>query len=559
MIKKKLLFTLLGISGAAVVAGGIAAGFVLNSEQNRYRKFYTAPQSASTNDLIQAYFAAIVNGSKLLYLASYAHTTPITNALCLTEQQNSIFYDYFSKAGYLLIDDVYGFPLFLSNPENPNDPNNGLIDASKLQPFWSTNLASAQFRSDLGSFITGIAMAEFLNENRDYFGNDLSWSTYGGFPFPSVTSFMGGFQQGVKFFNENILPKMETNFNYQKVHQKFVGSGENQNFAHSFDPNGGIDIIESFLSNKSTAPSVFIPVAGGQVQHAVRKVKQNNLKTIIIGVDSPVEDDDTINLPMSSLKPNQVVGNNKIVQFSSVKNINVVVDKVTNALNEGTTGSANDIAGLGWSTLGTLFNGGVGVSPAGQKYFIKAVKLLNNPQNPNDIIIDENNLESEYLASLNNPIIRSYLATLNQPENKVFFTYDKNGNSSASFSYASIPNEAQQMIPISEDETTIRNWYQTLYSSNPEIMRHMETNIKWIMNWQKNNWEAIQKRKSFSLKNQLTEEAYKKNNGVIKIIFQDSFSVLFDHSFLQSCYEGLRAYWKQKNVHLPEAYGKVIR
>ena len=135
MIKKKLLFTLLGISGAAVVTAGIATGFVLNSEQNRYRRYYTAPQSASTNDLIQAYFAAIVNGSKLLYLASYAHTTPITNALCLTEQQNSTFYDYFSKAGYLLIDDVYGFPLFLSNPENPNDPNNGLIDASKLQPF----------------------------------------------------------------------------------------------------------------------------------------------------------------------------------------------------------------------------------------------------------------------------------------------------------------------------------------------------------------------------------------------------------------------------------------
>lgn len=558
MIKKKLLFTLLGISGTAVVAGGIAAGFVLNSEQNRYRRFYTAPQSASTNDLIQAYFAAIVNGSKLLYLASYAHTTPITNALCLTKQQNSIFYDYFSRAGYLLIDDVYGFPLFLSNPDNPNDPNNGLIDASKLQPFWSTNLASAQFRSDLGSFITGIAMAEFLNENRDYFGDELSWSTYGGFPFPSVTSFMGGFQQGVKFFNENILPKMGSSFGYKQVKQKFVGTGENQNFAHSFDPNGGIEIIESFLSSQSKAPSVFIPVAGGQVQHAVRKVKQNNLKTIIIGVDSPVEDDDTINLPMSSLNGKEV-GNNKIVQFSSVKNINKIVDQVTNALNEGTPGSINDIAGLGWSTLGTLFNSGVGVSPAGQKYFIKAIKLLNNPQDPKNIIVDENNLETEYFAALNDAFVNSYLQTLNQPENKIFYTYDDAGKPKASFSYASIPNEAQPMIPISGTEAEISSWYDQLYSSDKGIMNHKAENMAFIMNWKKQNAAAINKRKSFTLKNELTAEAYNKNNGLIKIIFQDSFSVLFDHSFLQSCYEGLRAYWRQKGVHLPEAYGRVSK
>ncbi|MDE5651800.1 MAG: BMP family ABC transporter substrate-binding protein [Ureaplasma sp.] len=551
MIKKKLLFTLLGISGTAVVAGGIAAGFVMNSEQNRYRRYYTAPQSASTNDLIQAYFAAIVNGSKLLYLASYAHTTPITNALCLTEQQNSIFYDYFSRAGYLLIDDVYGFPLFLST----DDENNGLIDTSKLQPFWSTNLASAQFRSDLGSFITGIAMAEFLNENRDYFGDNLSWSTYGGFPFPSVTSFMGGFQKGVEFFNAKILPKMSA-YDYKEVTQKFIGTGENQNFAHSFDPNGGIDIIESFLSNKSSAPSVFIPVAGGQVQQAVRKVKQNSLKTIIIGVDSPVEDDDTINLPLPSLSNGETVGNNKIVQFSSTKNINVIVDKITAKLNDGTIGAENDIAGLGWSSLGTLDNGGVGVSPAGQKYFIKAIQLLNNPQNPNDIVIDENNLETQYLNALKDLTIQSTLKELDKPENKVF-SIGKGG-----FSYAAIPNEAQEMIPISsgsapEDMDEIRNWYESLYANDPTILKQIDKNMTIIEDWRKSNWDGIQKRKSFTLKNQLTKEAYEKNKGLIKMIFQDSFSVLFDHSFLQSCYEGLRAYWKSKNVNLPAAIGST--
>ena len=163
MIRKKLLIGLCSALGVGVIASLIGIGYTINKPTMRYNSYTATPLSSSTSDLIQAYFSSAVDGSKFLYLASFTHTTPLTNALNITKEENPAIHNYLGKTGFLLIDDKYGLPIF-------NDNGIGLKNTN--QPIWSTNVASVQFRVDLGSFITGIAIGEFLNEYQSYFLND---------------------------------------------------------------------------------------------------------------------------------------------------------------------------------------------------------------------------------------------------------------------------------------------------------------------------------------------------------------------------------------------------
>ena len=133
--------------------------------------------SASNDGLIQSYLAAAVNGTKLISAPGYTHTSPITQALSITKDQNFAIYKHMNDLGFLLLDDKYGSPIFKGNQ----------IDNSVAQPIWTTNVASAQFRTDLGTFLVGIALGEFLNEYQYYFADDedhkLTFATYGGSNF----------------------------------------------------------------------------------------------------------------------------------------------------------------------------------------------------------------------------------------------------------------------------------------------------------------------------------------------------------------------------------------
>lgn len=536
MIRKKLLIGIFSTLGVGVIASLVGVGYTVNKSAIKYNAYTSAPMSASTSDLIQAYFSSAVNGSKLLYLASFTHSLPLTNALNITKEENSAIYNYLGKTGFLLIDDKYGLPIF-------NDNGIGLKDTN--QPIWSTNVASVQFRVDLGSFVTGIAIGEFLNENQGYFLNDnkLTWAIYGGMPYSSVTSYMGGFQKGINWFNQNIVPLKQ---GYKPIEQVFINYELNGNFSNGFGSNDGDGLINHFLDKKV---DVIIPIAGTQVGSAARLVKQRNARTVVIGVDSPCELDTTINInlptPINSNSSDPLL--NKVIQFSSIKNINVATNKITQLINNPDLVNNNDkswsnIGGLGYCSLGNLDNDCVGVSTNGQKYFLSAIQIINSEvKSYNDAInflssrADFKKLDNDKTYLLGNNVI----------------------------SYADIYNNGYEMLPLPTNndtkvsyETRLSKWYDTLYKNDKQAISNKSKNISDILNWVNKNQRTILERSNFSLKDKLTKKSWESNHGIIKIVFQSSTSILFDNSFLESCYNGLVSYWKSEGVNIPLPEGK---
>ncbi|MDE5617335.1 MAG: BMP family ABC transporter substrate-binding protein [Ureaplasma sp.] len=533
MLKKKYIITMITAPIVVALATGIGVSYYYSSQKQVYNYYYTAPSSSSNSDIIQSYFASVVNGAKFLYLPSYIHGVPLTDALNITEQQNKILYSYFNKTGFLLLDSNYGFPVF----NEKTDSNGKVIQVdgfSGSQSIWTTNVAAVLFRADLGSFITGIAAAQLLNENQDYFGEELTWCTYGGLPFSTVTCFMGGFERGIEFFNQNIVPLKQ---GYKEVKKILLSENQTGNFANGFDPNQGDDLINNFLNKK---PSLILPVAGPQIGSAARLIRQRNLRTIVIGVDSAVEEDDTINLPLVDLPSNKTIGNNKIVQFSSVKNLGDMLNLITQNINSGknlpnsnAALEVSNIGGIGYSSLGTLFNGGVGVSKAGEQFFISAMEILDGVQ------------YDSYMSALKstNPIFVQKLQELDKPENKTYSL-----GSGETFSYADITNNGAQMLPISGSDVEIKQWLKDYYNDNDDII---EQRFSIIKNWIASNQQTLNIRKELNLTNQFNKQDYLNNKNISRIIFQSPTSILFDNSFYQSCYSGLIDYWKKQGVELP--------
>lgn len=532
MLKKKYIITIITTPIIVASATAIGVSYYYFSQKQVYNHYYTAPSSSSNTDIIQSYFASVVNGAKLLYLPSYVHGVPLTDALNTTKEQNQILYNYFNKTGFLLLDSNYGFPVFIEKKDK-NGNTIGIEGLDYQQPIWTTNVAAVLFRADLGSFITGIAAAQLLNENQDYFGNELTWCTYGGLPFSTVTCFMGGFERGIEFFNKNIVPLKQ---GYKEIKKLLLNNNQSGNFANGFDPNQADDLISNLLNMK---PSLILPVAGPQIGSAARLIRQRNTRTIIIGVDSAIEEDDTVNLPLNGLKENSNIGNNKIIQFSSVKNLGDMLNLITQNINKGknipdlnSPLETAHIGGIGYSSLGTLFNGGVGVSKAGEKYFINAMQIL------------DNTTYDSYISALNssNPIYIQKLKDLDLPENK---TYSIGG--SEYFSYADITNSGVEMLPITKSDAEIKQWINDFYNNDSFVEQRFQLIKKWI----NTNKATIDIRKQLNLTNKFNKQDYLENKNISRIIFQSPTSILFDNSFYQSCYSGLIDYWKQEGIDLP--------
>ncbi|MBR2652603.1 hypothetical protein IKD56_04680, partial [bacterium] len=83
-------------------------------------------------------------------------------------------------------------------------------------------------------------------------------------PYSSVTSYMGGFQKGINWFNKNIVPKKS---GYKEIEQVFINNELNGNFSNGFGINDGDDLINRFLDK---GVDVIIPIAGTQIGRAAR-------------------------------------------------------------------------------------------------------------------------------------------------------------------------------------------------------------------------------------------------------------------------------------------------
>ncbi|MDE6289361.1 MAG: BMP family ABC transporter substrate-binding protein, partial [Ureaplasma sp.] len=340
--KKKLLIYSISIpTSIAVISGVTVGGYFLSSNSNPFLEYAKGPIN-NTNEAFQAvYYSYLINNAHLMVLPGFTLTSSMTSALKDPK---------FNDAAFIIVDDKY-------NGES------------------TSQVAGASFRSDQGSFVTGIAIAMYLNENKEYFSaNDgkLTWGTYGGLPFNSVLSFMTGVQLGIAWFNSEIANK---NPDFLPIEQISLGNSNRDIFAGGFGTNDGDYLIDRFLQTKIDC---LMPVAGPQTLTAINKIVAKKSKTIVIGVDSAIENDRIVmtkKLPQSSFMPDIDL----IAPFSSLKNTGLITYNILNNIKGGysynNTKENNNIGGLGYQSLGTLENECVGVSENGKKYFINAMNI----------------------------------------------------------------------------------------------------------------------------------------------------------------------------------------
>lgn len=155
--------------------------------------------------------------------------------------------------------------------------------------------------------------------------------TYGGMPFPSVTIFMDGYEQGVDHYNE--------------VHGsdvQVVGwdtAAQNGTFVGSFDDQVAAKTVTQSLLDQGA--DVIMPVAGTLFTASIEAIKDNGGGQAIIGVNSDV----FVSAPEDA----------EFYLTSVMKNLTVAAKEVTLAAADGDFDNT--------PYVGTLENGGVGIAP----------------------------------------------------------------------------------------------------------------------------------------------------------------------------------------------------
>lgn len=101
-------------------------------------------------------------------------------------------------------------------------------------------------------------------------------ATYGGAQLPTVTIFMDGFHDGIKYYNEQNGANVQLlGWDVDAQTGSFVGDFSNQSKAKS--------ITEGFLAQGA---DIILPVGGPLYQGGVEAIKDANSEALIIGVDS---------------------------------------------------------------------------------------------------------------------------------------------------------------------------------------------------------------------------------------------------------------------------------
>ncbi len=480
---KKIIIISSVLAGSAALLTGVAVGGYYSSvNANPYKEFYRTPASDTDTAFLSSYYSAQIYGAELLLLPGFSLNPSMSLAL-----KNAKF----NNMGFLLIDDAY-------SGES------------------TSQVATVRYRVDEGSFVTGVAIGQYLNQYKDYFdvnGDGLTWGTYGGMNFPSVTSFMAGFQSGIDWFNKNIVPKKP---GFQEIRQVVLGPTYNDNYANGFGPSDGNPIIDKFLvRGGQDSIDCLIPVAGPQTVSAVSKISvKKGKRTIVVGVDSAIEDDKSVKgytLP-------QVSGINcpkQILPFSSLKKIDTTVPQIINKINEGATTQANNIGGFGFDSLGDINNNGVGVSKAGEQYVVDALKILDPSVSDYNAAINKLKTESQF---------NQYFTSNNGSGD--FAGVFKAG--SGTFEYA-LPTAATQYAPVPK--------------TKPADIPDAQMTQK--------QWES---KLTFNLKG-FIKDGVQSDEDKIKIVLSTSSSVLMDASFSQAAYLGLYYFYKEHNINIPPVKG----
>lgn len=316
---------------------------------------------------IAAYRNAVNQGTEIVVATGYNQQTAL-QMITSQNEDNKANAEFFKNTGFVFVDGAM---------------ESGSSSTYNSNPF---NVSSVSFRADDGSFLTGISTAVFLNLYQDYFKKDgkLGVSAFVGIPLPSTKNFFNGFRLGIHYWNkilQPLIPTVDGTKTTLPVH--WVSSGNNysiDNFVSgSFEANN-TNVSTLVKGMRQNGANAIFPIAGPQTSLAVSLVSSETAdkyaKSVVIGVDTAQEKITSLekDLPNNNGIQGSEVGSGKIVQFSSIKNLQTATYGILNAITSGANNSSsqavNGYYGLGWNNVGTLENAGVGVSDAGLQYLI---------------------------------------------------------------------------------------------------------------------------------------------------------------------------------------------
>lgn len=471
MKNRRRMKTIIITCSAIAIPSIVIGSYFSMRNSNSFYKYFRSPITDDTQGLVSSYLSAVSLGAKAIIAAGFDHYSPVEEAFKGHSKT-------LSDTAFLLLDSATDY------------------DSKASYNTWSIN-----FRSDLGSFRTGVAAAMFLNENKNFFksegaGKDLTFGMYGGMPYSSVTSFMGGVQSGIAWFNQNLVGKSYKGITLEEI--KIINP-TSSNFAGGFGASQGDSIIQRYLVQPDI--DILMPVAGPQVWSAQRKIIELNKKTVLIGVDAAIEDS-SLNKSLSFTNNGKKIGNGKYIQFSSVKRLDLAVEKALTLINNGNKLPSNVDAkeydqfvdnnrwgGIGTVAIGNIQNGCVGVSGMGQDYYKDALGILN--------LIENTNNDPSLSASLSVKSDMNY--------------------------YPKYPSK-EGAINYGDGDFGLAQSWKANVSRRDEIL-----NIKNFVKYGNDN-----------------------DSNLIKIIGSGSTTVLFDSSFNESAYAGMREWYKNMGITIPK-------
>ncbi|MGH1523685.1 BMP family lipoprotein [Leifsonia sp. L25] len=212
-------------------------------------------------------------------------------------------------------------PVKQASAENPK-VNFVMVDDNSIK---AANVKPVVFNTDEAGFLAGYASASYSKTG--------VIGTYGGQKLPSVTIFMDGISDGVKYYNQQ---KGAT----KKVIGWDVASQDGQ-FVNSFvDLNTSKTIAQTMLGQNA---DVLAPIGGPIYQGAASAIKDGGKNVALIGNDADVFLTDQN-------------GYNSLFLTSIMKNIKPTVSTI---VQQAASGSKFDNS----QYVGTLKNNGVGIAP----------------------------------------------------------------------------------------------------------------------------------------------------------------------------------------------------
>lgn len=196
-----------------------------------------------------------------------------------------------------------------------------MIDDNSLK---MKNVKDIVFETDEAAFLGGYAAAAYSKSG--------VVATWGGGKFPTVSIYMDGIADGVKYFNQQ-----------KKKNVKLLGwntATQNGSFTGNFtDQNKAKQLTQGFLDQKA---DVIIPVAGSLYQGAAAAITGSGNKAVLEGVDADLYQTDPKVGPL--------------ILTSILKKVDVSAQQVV-------TQAAGSKTFDNTTYIGDLKNGGVGLSP----------------------------------------------------------------------------------------------------------------------------------------------------------------------------------------------------